>query len=206
MIPVLLTKPKEQQFEYTTSKLKLNIHFKHNLITVEKLKQYLVPKHLIDAFCKGEYNQTKLACKNYGNCYSCPPYAPSFEEIKSKNPFFVLMNAYRTLSPLMYKYGQWLERTIGGKDMIDGRCRLCKPCRLQLGEPCRYPSKRRSSLEALGIHASKLAKEVLNHKIQWYRRVNGKLVIPEYVTVIHGLLTNSFQLTLFGGENSKWEG
>jgi predicted metal-binding protein len=97
----------------------------------------------------------------------------------------MLINANRTLSPYINTYGKKLETYLEGKDIIDGKCHCCRKCNYPDG--CLYPDKRRSSLESLGIDASRLSKEVLQHEIQWYHKKN----IPKYLTVIHATLTNS---------------
>jgi len=75
--------------------------------------------------------------------------------------------------------------------MIDGRCSLCQKCNVP--GPCLHPKERRSSLEAVYLDASRLSEEILDHPIQWYKKVNGKIQEPEYISVVHGLLTDSLQ-------------
>ena len=90
------------------------------------------------------------------------------------------------MSPYINDYGERLEVLLGGIDLIDGKCHGCRnKCNYPNG--CLYPDKRRSSLESLGVDASRLSLEVLKHEIQWYHKNN----IPKYLTVIHSLLTNS---------------
>ena len=40
--------------------------------------------------------------------------------------------------------------------MSGGSCGLCEPCHAKLGEPCAYPEKVRTTLEALGIDVMSL--------------------------------------------------
>ena len=194
----------KKDFVYSTKKLTFNMHYKHKLITLAELKKYLVS----DIGCLNG----GLTCSNYKNCYSCPPSAPSLDKynsqnyqfaliycfyadwdipIKSDNPYFKLINLNRTLSPYSSEYGKKLERLLGGKDMIDGRCHECKKCNYPHG--CLHPAERRSSLEAVNLDASRLSEEILEHKIEWYRKVGKDIVVPRFLTVIHGLLTNSQQ-------------
>lgn len=53
----------------------------------------------------------------------------------------------------------------------DGFCRICfnkkdKGCTYDSGEPCRYPDKKRYSMEAVGIEVTKTVKN-LNLDIEW---------------------------------------
>lgn len=193
----------KKDFLYQTKKLQFKMHYKHKLISFDELKKYLVT----DFGC----NNGGLRCSNYSQCFSCPPFAPKLDKynpgfkyalvyafwsdwdipIKSDNPYFKLVNLNRTLSPYASEYGKKLEHILGGKDLIDGRCKECSSCNYP--EKCLHPAERRSSLEAVGIDASKLSEEVLNHKIDWYRKVGDKVITPKYITVIHSLLTDSLQ-------------
>ncbi len=53
----------------------------------------------------------------------------------------------------------------------DGFCRVCynekdKCCTYDSGEPCRYPDRKRYSMEAVGIHVTNTVKN-LNFDIEW---------------------------------------
>jgi len=197
---------KQHDFQYETPKIKFSMHYKHKLISFEELKKYEVSKEEKISACTHV-----IKCANFGNCWSCPPVSTSLDvynlkkfknclvysfwvdwdfEINSDNSYFKLINANRTVSPYAYKYGTAIEHIIGGKLMLDGRCPICRICMKKLDKPCLFPQKRRSSLEAVGIHATNLCEQVLDHQIQWYKKENGKQIEPEYITVIHGLLTN----------------
>ena len=197
-----------KDFKYSTKKIEFSMHYKHKMITVEQLKTFLV-----DDETKVKHCTHIKPCANFDNAWSCPPVSPSLEKynlgyknclvycfwidwgfkINSDNPYFKLVNANRTVSPYAWDYGMKLEKLLGGKVLIDGRCPLCKPCRKKIGQPCAYPKKRRSSLEAVGIHATNLCEEVLRHNIEWYRKVDGKIVEPAYITVVHGFLCDADQ-------------
>jgi predicted metal-binding protein len=199
----------QKDFVYQTKKIKFNMHYKHNLISVERLNDFLV-------YDKTEGCKHIKQCNNFGRCYSCPPFSLSLEKyndkgykncliycfwvdwdfvIASTNSYFMLINANRTLSPYATNYGNKLESILGGKDMVDGRCGLCIKCNASLDpkQPCVFPTKRRSSLEAVGLDASKIAKAILGHEIYWYKRVGEKVVTPKYLSCIHGLLTDSLE-------------
>jgi len=199
----------QKDFLYKTAKIEFSMHYKHKMISVEELKKFLVDDETKIYHCTHH-----KPCANFDNAWSCPPVAPSFDKyniddyknclvycfwvdwefkINSENPYFKLVNANRTVSPYAWEYGMRLEKLLGGKLMIDGRCPICPRCHKKEGKPCAYPKRRRSSLEAVGIHATNLCEEVLQHKIEWYRKVKGRIVEPKYITVVHGLLTNNDQ-------------
>ena len=49
----------------------------------------------------------------------------------------------------------------------DGHCRICKKtCTYNNGDPCRYPNKKRYSMEAVGINVDKTVRN-LNINIEW---------------------------------------
>ena len=198
----------QHDFTYRTKKITFNMHYRHKLISIERLNEFQVEDK--EKGCKHI-----KPCNNFGKCYSCPPIAKNLSEynynythcliyafwcdwnfkLASDNPYFKLVNANRTLSPLAFNYGRKLERMLGGKDMIDGRCPLCIKCKASLTpkQPCAFPKERRSSLEAVGLDASLLSEQILEHPISWYLKKQDKIIEPKYLTVIHGLLTNSQQ-------------
>lgn len=203
-------------FKKQTKKLDLDIHYRHNMIPFSLLLKYATDERdEVENRCKGEYSRRGEPCSNYGSCWGCPPHSPSLnkynkddwkhvlvwcmwimwdqvsEQIDSNNRYFYLMNSDRTLSPMMWKYGRKLERTLGGKMMCSGRCQVCKKCRAEQNEPCLHPNKRRSSLEALGINVVELSREVLDHEIDWYRSWQGEIETPEYITQVYGILTDN---------------
>jgi len=197
-----------KDFKYDTKKISFSMHYKHKMISVEELKKFLVDDETIIKHC------TNIKpCANFGNAWSCPPVAPSFErynngyknclvyafwidwdfKINSDNPYFKLVNANRTCSPYAWEYGMKLEKTLGGKILTDGRCPICPKCAKKENLPCKFPKRRRSSLEAVGIHATNLCEEVLEHKIDWYRKEGKRIIEPAYITVINGFLTDAEQ-------------
>ena len=203
----------EASFEYQTKKIRFNVGYKHALTSFEKIKTYLVEE-------KSDRCRKGLVCNNFGKCYSCPPGSPSIDKYnregyknvlvyafwvywgftmkekdpikyKKQNAYLKLENANRTISPMTFNYGRKLEKLLGGKDMIDGRCPLCIKCNYPNG--CLHPKEMRCSMESLGLDACKISKDILQHEIQWYiRRDNSDVLItPKYLTAIHCLLTNS---------------
>ena len=69
-----------------------------------------------------------------------------------------------------------------------GPCMLCPPneCSRINQQPCRYPEKMRSTLEADGFDIGRTCSELLGVEIKWC----DKLVLPEYFTLCYGFLGN----------------
>src|SRR4030042_3907534 len=126
----------------------------------------LVPEEKIRAFC------LENKCGNYRHNYMCPPYVGSVEEIRIKLKNFkrgVLLQYAKSLDVRGDKEGveqskvdfhnkilqieEFLrEREINQVwGIIGGSCELCDVCKAKTGEPCPYPDKARTSLEAIAI-------------------------------------------------------
>ncbi len=126
----------------------------------------LIPEERIRAYC------SENKCGNYGNNYTCPPYAGSLEEIRAKLKGFEkgwLLQYTRDIDVKGDREGVIRTRTdfhhkilrleellkergvnrVWG--MIGGNCGLCDTCRAQSNEPCLYPDRARMSLEAIGV-------------------------------------------------------
>ena len=126
----------------------------------------LVPEERIRAFC------LENKCGNYGHNYMCPPYVGSVEEIRIKLKKFkrgVLLQYAKSLDIRGDREGvrqtkvdfhhkilqieEFLRKEginqVWG--MIGGSCELCDVCKAKIGEPCPYPDKARTSLEAIAI-------------------------------------------------------
>ena len=76
--------------------------------------------------------------------------------------------------------------TDGEKYVSTGSCRLCKPCRKKIEEPCAHPAMRTFSFEALGVNVSTMVKDIFDVNLLWYKRG----LLPLYTCVVAGLLTN----------------
>jgi len=126
----------------------------------------LVPEERIRAFC------LENKCGNYGHNYMCPPYVGSVEEIRIKLKKFkrgVLLQYAKSLDIRGDREGvrqtkvdfhhkiiqieEFLRKEginqVWG--MIGGSCELCDVCKAKMSEPCPYPDKARTSLEAIAI-------------------------------------------------------
>jgi predicted metal-binding protein len=177
-----------------TPKNNFNIEVYSNFINVKEIESN---KALFTEMCKS-------GCKNFGKKYSCPPFSPSFNSIfDGYEKLFVLMflcnlsqinsteyNKLRIANVVMKskieKIMRELEKINNSKFLSTGSCRLCKPCKAKLNQPCKHPEKRRYSLESIGINCNTLIKKVFEKELKWFKE--GKS--PEYTCVICGLLCN----------------
>ena len=114
-------------------------------------------------------------CGVYGKCWMCPPDVGEIHELMATIRTYTHALVYQTVSPLedsfdiegmqaakkeFSKLVQKVKRAFCGPDMLHlgaGGCGVCEVCAKRTGEPCRYPELAVSSLEAHGIHVSKLA-------------------------------------------------
>lgn len=180
-------------FIVRTAKHELKINYIFQFFKISDVK---IDKKLFNELCKS-------GCKNYSKKYSCPPYAPDFKnEINDNDLIFVLMfhtdlkqldnTDYRSwhkllllnrvMKPRIEKIMRQLEQISKTRFLATGSCRLCNPCQLKLKKPCKYPEKRRYSLESMGVDCNALSKK-LNKPLQWL----SKEKTPEYTAVICGL-------------------
>lgn len=143
-------------------------------------------------------------CKNYNQKYSCPPFVPEFNSsIKDYDGLFIIMlssnleniksteyNKIRIANVIMKsrikKLMYYLESKFNSRFFSTGSCELCKPCKCKLNQPCSHPEKRRHSLEAAGVDCNKLAKDLFDLELLWYKDNKS----PKYSSVICGLPCN----------------
>lgn len=118
------------------------------------------------------------ACGVYGKCWMCPPDVGEIEELMAEVRRYDHALVYQLIGQLedsfdvegMAEAKQSLRRLsqslrpvfVGeGIDRVlhlsAGGCGICRPCTKIKGEPCAHPDLAMSSLEAYGIHVSKLA-------------------------------------------------
>jgi hypothetical protein len=179
-------------------------------------RQALVPIGYLDKFRVSEHARSALCtpCPVHMKCWSCPDQNDGYNayhdgayshclvylfwtdvgEIPSHaDPYQVVLDAYATVASYITHYGRDLERRLSGKEMIDGRCAVCRVCTAAEtpARPCAYPESQRSSLEALGINVTRLSNDIFDHRLHWYHK---NVRTPAYVTVVHGLLTNTTTL------------
>jgi len=115
-------------------------------------------------------------CGNYGKNHSCPPLSGNMEENQAR---FLSYENGIIINKIVY-YGEFYERyEEAGKEVEDafnklgklldgkavrligaGGCRICKECAALTDEPCRFPDKRRYSMEGSGMDIVKMSKDL----------------------------------------------
>ncbi len=97
----------------------------------------------------------------------------------------VIAGSMRVERKAFDRYLRKLEEETGGTALNAGSCILCpEGCTRPEGKPCRFPDKRRYSLESLGADITATIGDLLGIELKWDRE--GKL--PEYYTLVAGLL------------------
>lgn len=167
----------------------------------EYLEKYVRPEEFVE-YCR--------QCPNHNRIWSCPEYDFDTREIfrrYKKLRLFGLKIVYsdeaRSRSYTREEMGEviresmmkerkrldsvlsWYEDVTDGYALNAGACTICaEGCTRPEGKPCRFPEKRRYSLESLGADVSATLSEVLGTELKWDSE--GRL--PEYYTLVAGLL------------------
>ena len=118
------------------------------------------------------------ACGMYGACWTCPPDIGPIEVLMEQLREYSHVLVYQTVGQLEDSYdfegmmdagknhnriAQSLRSVVADAGISDplhlgaGGCRVCPVCAKRTGEACRHPDLCMSSLEAYGIHVSRLA-------------------------------------------------
>ena len=170
------------KFKVVTPKHELEIKYYSDVIEKSKIK---VDKQLFLDLCK-------KGCVNYDKKYSCPPFSPLFNNYVKSDFLLVVMFV---LDLNQFDYKEYFKIKIGNavlKSQIEkvmrkfglylstGACRLCKPCKRKLMQPCKYPSKRMYSLESLGVDCNDLCLKLFNVPLKWYKDKKA----PPYTSVV----------------------
>lgn len=165
--------------------------------TVKSIQKY-INVDLFNECCK-------TGCKNYGMKWSCPPYAPRYENYTKKYRLINVIILQLDLSQFTYIKNDYLKVKAANsilKSRIDktlrsfkslerhyistGSCRLCKTCKRKINLPCSHPQLMTYSFEALGINVSLLVQDLFDTTLLWYSKHN----LPKYTSVVAGLLCN----------------
>ncbi len=118
------------------------------------------------------------SCGVYGKCWMCPPDVGDIDELMASLARYDWVLVYQTVTNLedsfdfegmteaknkIRRLSQQIRREIDPLALPDvlhlsaGGCGLCPVCAKKTDEPCRFPDLAMSSLEAYGIHVSKMA-------------------------------------------------
>ena len=118
------------------------------------------------------------ACGQYGKCWTCPPDVGEIDKLIAEAKGYSHGLVYQTVSRLEDGYdfegmieagnihnqlAHEIRKALSSEAFSKvlhlgaGGCRLCKVCAKKTNESCRFPALAMRSLEAYGIHVSKLA-------------------------------------------------
>ncbi len=131
-------------------------------------------------------------CGNYGRCWQCPPHVGELEELKaeySKYPQAFVFTTKHSIEDSFDVEGMEAARAEheevedlirpvlprGSKVLGAGGCNVCARCAYP--EPCRFPDRAKSSVEACGIDVVSLAKTA---KIKY---TNGENTVTYFTLV-----------------------
>jgi predicted metal-binding protein len=177
------------------------IRTKQNLFRVEAYSKFVergkvkLNEKLFEKMCKE-------GCVNYGKKYSCPPFVPDFRLLmQNKEGLHIILfkcdlkeissieyNKIRianvSMKSRIIKLMRFLENKFDTIFLSTGACNLCKSCKVELNKSCKYPDKKRYSLEAVGIDCDDLCKSLFKTGLLWYKNKKA----PQYSCVVCGLI------------------
>lgn len=144
-------------------------------------------------------------CPNYNKKWSCPPLSPSYSKFISKYENIMVIVISTKLDQFSYIKNDYLKVKAANtimKSRIDkalrsfisddcyyistGSCRMCRPCKRKLNQPCAHQDIMTYSFEALGINVSEMVSDLFDFELKWYK----KKALPEYTSVVAGLIFN----------------
>ncbi|MBC3798091.1 DUF2284 domain-containing protein [Acetobacterium tundrae] len=115
-------------------------------------------------------------CGNYGLNYACPPLSGDMEENKQRflnydhaiilNKIMFLGEYYEKMEDSMTEVFERLDELRQKlKDELvmiagPGGCNLCKECAAKTSEPCRFPEKKRYSMEGSGMDIVSMSRKL----------------------------------------------
>lgn len=138
------------------------------LIEVEKIPF----DESLRSYCEVNY------CGSYGKNYACPPHVGGVNELIEKAKSYQKALVFQTVSDLKDSYdiegmksaavnhskvGERINEEIKEQynhylQLTAGGCTVCKTCEVVIDEPCKFPEKAISSLEAYCMNVALLAK------------------------------------------------
>ena len=138
----------------------------------------VIPTALVETDASYRALCSANTCGNYGNCWTCPPFAGDIHDLMAEVPTYGFALVYQTVGELedSYDYEGMMETgerhnrmMLRLRDLLDreglprllhlgaGGCRICPVCAKKTDEPCRHPDKAVSSLETYGVNVAALA-------------------------------------------------
>ncbi len=139
------------------------------------------------------------ACGMYGKCYMCPPDIGDIEALMSEIKKYDYALVYQTVTELedsfdfegmmeakkkFYSLAQKIRKVFFDMNILNtlhlgaGGCGVCQKCAKVDNEPCRFPEKALSSLEAYGVNVSATVK---NTKMKY---INGADTVTYFGMVL----------------------
>jgi predicted metal-binding protein len=144
-------------------------------------------------------------CPNYERKWSCPPFSPTYSNYAASWKYLYIWLMQIKMKQFSYIKSDYLKIKVAnnilksradkylreislkyGKYISTGSCRLCKPCKRKIGQPCAYSEVKTYSYEAMGIDVNALVERYFTNKLLWYKRG----LLPEYTSIVCGLLSN----------------
>lgn len=163
---------------------------------------------------KNKFIEFCKQCRQYGNCWVCPPYDFDMEQYLSGFEIvYVIGTKITPGEEARSKFNTPEKAQEAGREMLAevrkiidpkllelekqypdskaffaGTCFQCTEgeCTRKKGKPCIHPGRVRPSLEAFGFDIGKTASDLLHIDLKWSK--DGSL--PEYFTLVSGFLTN----------------
>ena len=138
------------------------------------------------------------SCGMYGKCYTCPPDVGEIDELIRSLGDYSHVLVYQHVGALedsfdvegmarareeAFRISHKLRRRVEGMGLsrvlylTAGACGVCKTCAKQESLPCRFPDRATSSLEAYGIHVSRLAESA------GMRYINGVNTVTYFAAI-----------------------
>ena len=179
------------------------VEYRTDHIEMPRFRKKYQDREKFMAFCQ--------ECPRYDSLWSCPPLSFDVDEFLAPYPWINLLCAKINLEDETIRAADTAEKikTIGwdivstvkretderlrklegqipkSLSLSSGGCNLCKSCTRKSGRPCRQPDKMRFSLDAFGFDLTDITKDIFRVDILWC-----KDSLPEYFTLIHGLLAD----------------
>lgn len=174
-------------------------HFKEKIVALGAKAAALIAVEDISFDTSFRSMCASNACGNYGRSYMCPPDIGEIETLIREAKSYSYALVYQTVGLLedsydfegMMEAGQrhndlaqnvrnLFEQECGKKALHlgAGGCRLCPVCGKKTGEPCRFPDRAMSSLEAYGVNVSELAAQC------GMRYINGENTVTYFGAVL----------------------
>lgn len=163
-------------------------------VTMKELNKHLKRKEVY-GYCK--------SCPNYNKIWTCPPYLNKEDEfISAYNYAYIIEskvifeeNEIKTEEEVLSKFQEHrrklgnrlleIEKTISDSvSLYAGNCYHCDNCLRENSIECKYPEKKRYSLESVGYDVSLITKNILDSEILW---MQGQ--IPEYLLAVAAIFT-----------------